>query len=311
MAFFRIIFFVLAGSLTAALASADTLGTPYLRLNVSLDQQAFNSHSSFVGWRGDMPLSDDVALIYQAEIQLDLALDDTRHIPKRNSYIGVKSTWGKLLAGIHNTPLKTLQTSLDVFNTNIGDIKYVMLGETREQNLAMYVSPRWSHLQWQFATIHYPQTLGQNRHKGFSSALKYNHRGVFAGVAINRNVVSANLIEDHFDIVRLGAGYQFGKTRVGGFLQSARDGQDAQQHYRQQSWFFSAKHRFNSRWGLRGQRGFTRDEVAQTTKHQTTLGIDYFLTQHKRFTLFSSTLVQENTTENTLGLSFEWLWQGR
>ena len=69
--------------------------------------------------------------------------DDSKelNISSRNQYGGLKGGFGTVKAGRHDTPLKMSQGKFDLFNDEFGDIKTLMSGELRADNMVMYGTP--------------------------------------------------------------------------------------------------------------------------------------------------------------------------
>lgn len=127
--------------------------TVYGKVNVSLeandadngndlDDSKFelNSNASRLGVKGKEKISDNFSAIYKLEYEV--AVDDGKDVFKqRNIYGGFKGGFGTVQAGNFDTPTKTAQKKIDMFNNLSGDIKNYLVGENRSSNLIQYTTP--------------------------------------------------------------------------------------------------------------------------------------------------------------------------
>ena len=116
----------------------DEEGTAY----VKEDRLAVESHASRFGVKGFVDISESLQAIYKLEWQVDVT-DESKdlNITSRNQYGGLKGGFGTLFAGRHDTPLKMSQGKFDLFNDKFGDIKTLMSGELRADNVIQYGLP--------------------------------------------------------------------------------------------------------------------------------------------------------------------------
>lgn len=143
---------------TLALAGGPTV---YGKVNVSLEQVEedldagtedadsqwqLDSNASRLGVKGDFDL--DVAnlkAVYKAEYEI--AVDDGDSVFKqRDIFGGLEGGFGQLIAGNFDTPVKKAQGKIDQFNDLDGDIKHILTGETRSDNIIQYTTPKLAEL---------------------------------------------------------------------------------------------------------------------------------------------------------------------
>jgi hypothetical protein len=101
-------------------------------------------------------MQDGLVGLYQIEYQIDPvdghARDEVRGengeievtdstFTQRNSYVGLKGSFGTLKLGKHDTPLKKASLKVDLFNDLKGDIKNITDGENRITSFLGYDSP--------------------------------------------------------------------------------------------------------------------------------------------------------------------------
>lgn len=134
-----------------AMAEGPIDGKVYGKINVSyqfnnaendeMKKWELRSNNSRLGFKGATPLNEQMSVIYQLEYGVDPEGDASDNWTQRNSYIGLRCKNGEILAGKHDTPLKTAQGKFDLFNDLSGDISGVLEGENRASNIIQYSSP--------------------------------------------------------------------------------------------------------------------------------------------------------------------------
>jgi predicted porin len=131
----------------AAMADATLYGKAHMVIqNTSVDDGttdgdvwSVDSIDSRVGIKGSEDLSDGLKAVYQFEFKINH--DDGDGLGDRNQFAGLAGGFGTLLLGRHDTPLKMSQGKFDQFGDIAGDIKSVIPGEDRVDNVIAYVSP--------------------------------------------------------------------------------------------------------------------------------------------------------------------------
>src|SRR3546814_11626069 len=62
---------------------------------------------------------------------------------ERNIFVGLKGGFGAVQFGKYDTPVKNAGAKTDLFNDqSIGDIGSLLVGETRQNNMFQYASPK-------------------------------------------------------------------------------------------------------------------------------------------------------------------------
>ena len=150
------------------LISLSAISAPkvYGKLNIALNYDGSDgvnekeidliSNSSRLGFKGQLEMQDGLVGLYQIEYQIDpvdgYARDEVRGengeikvtdstFTQRNSYVGLKGSFGTLKLGKHDTPLKKASLKVDLFNDLKGDIKNMTDGENRITSFLGYDSP--------------------------------------------------------------------------------------------------------------------------------------------------------------------------
>ena len=155
-----------ASSLLLISLSAISAPKVYGKLNIALNYDGSDgvnekeidllSNSSRLGFKGQLEIQDGLVGLYQIEYQIDPvdghARDEVRGengeikvtdstFTQRNSYVGLKGSFGTLKLGKHDTPLKKASLKVDLFNDLKGDIKNITDGENRITSFLGYDSP--------------------------------------------------------------------------------------------------------------------------------------------------------------------------
>ena len=155
-----------ASSLLLISLSAISAPKVYGKLNIALNNNGSDgvnekemdliSNSSRLGLKGQVEMQDSLVGLYQIEYQIDPvdghARDEVRGengeievtdstFTQRNSYVGLKGSFGTLKLGKHDTPLKKASLKVDLFNDLKGDIKNITDGENRITSFLGYDSP--------------------------------------------------------------------------------------------------------------------------------------------------------------------------
>ena len=125
------------GKLWISIESQDTL---------SGSEVDMVSNASRLGVKGSMDFGEGLEAIYQAEYEVD-PVDGTadekngRTIKQRNSFVGIKGSYGTLFLGTHDTAMKRSIAKIDLFNDLAADIKNILQGENRMSDFIGYTTP--------------------------------------------------------------------------------------------------------------------------------------------------------------------------
>ncbi len=140
------------------------------------------SNASRLGFKGETNLNDDLSVIYQLEYEASIDDGDNKGktFTQRNSFAGLKGSFGKVIAGIHDTPTKLAQDNVDLFNDYEGDIKNVFTGENRAKNTIIYMTPEMNGLSADVAMI---ASEDENEDDAYSLAVKFKQDNIYAALA--------------------------------------------------------------------------------------------------------------------------------
>lgn len=158
---------VAAGVLaTAPLAvramDVELYGDVHLSIDVSDNEQdpvtgkddsgvSVNSNVSILGFKGSEKLSDNLAVIWQYETEIDLDNGSDFVAKGRDSYGGLEGSWGLLKAGRLSNAMKNASTKIDIFKNSRADHN-VMVGyvngknafDNRLDNTIWYSTPKFA-----------------------------------------------------------------------------------------------------------------------------------------------------------------------
>lgn len=127
-----------------ALDRAATAGNAFRGWTVNASDRG-----SRLGIKGSEDLGRGLKAIYQIELAIPLgdvngsiAGEEPGTIDLRNSFVGLMSSWGTLLVGKHDTPLKMSTGRLDLFADTLADYNYTVgFEDLRADNTVLYISP--------------------------------------------------------------------------------------------------------------------------------------------------------------------------
>lgn len=187
---------------------------------------------SRLGFKGSEKFADlGIEGFYLAEyaIYADDGVDgaDNSAIRPRNVYFGLKGGFGSAQAGNFDTPLKSIQNKVDLFNDLQGDINnYITVNDYRRKNSIMYTTPKMAGFTGYVDVIlSESNTDGKDvnqKEKGAdnaaSLALSYEKGGLYLAAAFDKNVVvveSNASLHDESQVYRLVAQYTLGAWQLG------------------------------------------------------------------------------------------------
>lgn len=216
-------------------------------VTTELDTFAIESTGSRLGIQGDFDANESVTVFYRLEYGIDVdngINSNGRELSQRNIFGGLRGSWGSILVGKNDTPLKTLQTNtvlrtdVDRFNDSpLGDIGTYIVGENRPDNVIQYTSPiLFGGLEINLAAINAEETGvpvsasnqqdDNNFASGKSASITYGKAKWFVGIGVDSNVATTDAVRAVGEItlgsIKLGAIYQTAEAHedidsLGGF----------------------------------------------------------------------------------------------
>ena len=230
-----------------ALADGPTL---YGKVNLSLEMQTTNSgaplandntnwvvanNASRVGLKGSAETGKDgLKGIYNVEFGVDADGDAAAVLSSRNIYAGLTGDFGTAIIGNVDTPTKTIQGKVDLFNDSSIDMAAYVAGETRAPNVVAYSSPKLA----DSFTVHVASWQGEGAVntgstydgilEAISAAVTYENGGVYLALGMDKDVPSSSGLGGAgsvnglaTDIVRLAGTYSTDTMSLGLLYQTA------------------------------------------------------------------------------------------
>jgi len=283
------------GKINAALLSTDNKG---------LTDTYIESHASRLGFKGKTALDNNISVIYKLEYEINpteknaskAGSTDTTIFKQRNAIVGLKTALGTIMMGTHDTPMKLAQGKIDQFNDlTYGDIKNVVSGENRVNDIAMYMSPSFKGIAFNAAITQDEDS--STKDDGTSLAVTYKGiKNLYLAAAVDSEV-------NKTDATRFVAQYKLNNLTVGALL-NASEAANTPGATDGSSTVVSASYKVNN-WQVKAQFG-SGDEKSKGLE-QIAFGIDYKLGKESKLYFYSASLKNnDNSTDKSAnGLGIE------
>lgn len=190
------------------------------------------SRASRIGIKGNTEIADGLTGLYKWEVQV--AQDgESSELKQRNQFLGLKGGFGTVIAGIHDTPMKSAEGKIDLFSDreDIGNIldAYVDVQE-REKNFVGYYSPKLGMGQIAIATMP-GKEAGAEVGDAFSASFTYGDKNLktakyYTAIAFDNEVDGKDT-----SVIRLAGQTKMGPATVGAIVEQADDGSNDQSRY--------------------------------------------------------------------------------
>jgi len=160
-----------------------------------------------------------------------------------------------VIGGRFDTPLKTAQNKVDLFNDLRGDLKnYISPNDQRTQNTVMYSSPSLSGFVGQFAYI---SSEDEERDDGKSLSVSYTLDSLYLALAFDQDVR-----EENTDVKRAVAQYSISGWQFGLLFEQNEDDGDE----KEDAFLGSVMYNINDNWAIKAQYaqseiGFNYDDI--------------------------------------------------
>jgi predicted porin len=282
--------FLVAMILISSTTSAVELNTTfYGKLNLSYNQvdpgeDDWVSNASRVGIKGAYPLTESTKIVFQLEQSVDVAhggTDIDNLLSTRNSFIGLKGKFGRIIFGTHDTPTKRIQSKIDQFNDYQGDIKTLFSGEVRARDAFLYTSPKFAS-GFQLSGMYVDSDNDFDSSKSLS--LSYSNGAFYTALSydddMRKNDTAVHRTRVH-NSVRVAMQYRLDNLQLGGIYQSSKQQNKAGAND-EQSWVLTAAYKYHQ-ITLRGQLG-EADRIS-TDRKTAAAGLDYNYDKNSKFYL--------------------------
>ena len=267
---------IVYGKLQIAVESQDT---------VFGNDQDVVSNASRLGAKGSIDFGESLEVIYQAEFEFDPVdgkADESKEktFKQRNTFVGIKGSYGTLFLGTHDTALKESQDKIDLFNDLAGDIKNILQGENRMKDFVGYTTPTFGgFMSATFNAIKGVEELGNDSAEGSTSvSLNYKNKSFYAAIAIDSKL-------EGYDSTRLTLQMPWNRTRLGIIYQ---DTEKLSTGTKEDGYVVSLSYKV-------GKKGLIKVQLAESDMRfssgkQTSFGYDYELTKKIRAFFFFTDL---------------------
>ena len=273
--------------------------------NKCVSDTYLESHASRLGFKGKTAVDNGMSVIYKLEYEVNptesnaskAGATDTTIFKQRNAIIGLETAAGTVMMGTHDTPMKMAQGKVDLFNDlTYGDIKNVLEGEVRANDVVMYTSPTFNGL-----TLNAAVTQDEDATtKDDGSSVSVTYKGIknlYLAAAIDSEVKKT-------DTTRLVAQYKFNDLTIGALLNSS-EAANTPGSKDESTTVVSAAYKVND-WKVKAQIA-SGDEKSKGLE-QVSFGVDYKLGKKSKVYFYSSSLKDDvvgGTDKSVNGLGIE------
>ena len=289
----KFLFLIFALMTSLSFASGPIDGKIYGKANLSVVNQDdgyssewnLNSNASRLGIKGKTSISEGLEIIYQAEYEICIDSGDCKGqtFKQRNTFAGIKGSFGTLVAGKRDTPTKLAQKKIDLFNDLEGDIKNTFEGENRVSNIVAYTTPSMNGFSASLAMIPAEgddvdqdgnDDTGLN--DGMSYSLSYSRDDLYLAIAGDQDI-------DKQDLTRAIAHYKINQLKLGFMYQQNEDNLGTKD---ESGYFVSAAYKLDKNLTLKAQYGSIEDDADGDEETTLSLGADYKLAKNTKVFAF-------------------------
>jgi predicted porin len=251
------------------------------------------NNASRVGFKSKFKLSENLNFLFQVENEIDPTdgrADGDKVFKQRNTFIGISGNFGKLFVGTHDTAFKKAQLKVDLFNDTQSDIKNILRGENRMQDLVGYESPEI--FKGVKVVLNNIKTSDKNYH---SYSINYSSDSLKASYSIDTGLKG-------YDGKRLTGSYTFNKTTLGAIYQ---DSEKTVTSKKESGYVYSVKQKISTKGSLLFQ--VAKSDMKVVGGKQTSFGYTHQVRKNlKIFTALSSLSKDKADDKDWLTVGFEY-----
>ena len=261
------------------------------------------SNKSRVGITGDFDLKTNLKMIYQLEYEIDPVdgISDEikdKTFKQRNSFLGLKSSYGSIFLGTYDTAFKRSQNNIDLFNDLAGDIKNILQGENRMNDSIVYMSPISARgFSLVLNAIKRSEDLFQ-RNNSHSTSISFIHKSknLQTSIAVDSEVKG-------YDSRRFSLQIPFPKTQIGFIYQ---DTKKLSTGISENGYILSLSRQFGDKVTLKFQTA--KSDMKISSGKQNSFGFDYKLNRKTNiFFFYTDLLTKDDLKEKAItALGFEY-----
>ncbi len=282
------------GKIHFSIDSSDTDGL------VTTDGLSASSNSSRLGFKGALP-AGDLKVVYK--IESEVFFDEAGgKLANRNTYAGLKGDFGKIIAGNHDTPFKTVASKWGVFGDSVAERRSILgagyskgnqLNE-RAQNAIMY-EMKTTGLVFQALYAVDPESgadgLVDNSKKNVTSVgLRYNNGPLWLAAAFETWEGHSKI--ENGDALRVAAKYKIADAQLGLIYESIDS--DTVNEWKRDAYGINAKFKLSSQTDFRAQYLVVDAADATTETGATKLGLGVFHKLDKKAQVYATYASTDN-----------------
>ncbi len=274
----------------------DAQPTLYGKLWLTLESQdtytgtetEWQSNASRVGVKDSFKFYKNTEFIYQVEYEFDPVdgkadKKKERIFKQRNSFLGIKGSYGTIFIGTNDTAIKRSASKIDLFNDLKADIKNILHGENRMQDLLGYKSPVFGGgFTITLNSIKKNESFIDSLGDATSVSINYKLDSLYISLANDSDV------KGH-DNTRVSLEIPFNKTKLGFIYQ---DSKDLSSGTEEDGYVVSASREISKNSKLKIQ--LAKSDMKLDSGKQLSIGFDYLLTKNLNLFFFINDL-NENT----------------
>ena len=242
------------------------------------------SNASRLGVKGSMDFGEGLEAIYQAEYEID-PVDGTadekngRTFKQRNSFIGIKGSYGTLFLGTHDTALKKSQSKIDLFNDLAGDIKNILQGENRMSDFIGYTTPTLGDgFSATFNAIKGTEEEDNSIGDSTSVSLNYKTKSFYAAIAFDSELKG-------YDTTRISFQVPLNRTQLGFIYQNTKE---LSSGLEEDGYVLSLSQKIEEKGVFKIQ--LAESDMKMGSGKQTSIGYDYKLSEKAKAFIFYTDL---------------------
>lgn len=256
------------------------------------------------GLKGEQVLNEHITAFFTYEVDVRGFDEANTQDPfsARNTFIGIKGSFGQIIAGRNDTRLKTSEGGVDLYNETSGDIAQILPGQDRLGDSLTYISPKFGN--WEVSATY---VLGQDNEKqngkdGVTLSVAYGDRTLKSlpyFVTLTRAQSMSGL-----DATRILWQQQVGDFTVGALLQHSEESEGDRSGT---GGYISLQYALGEFWRPKVQFGRDTSEIRQATAaNHYTAGVDYIFNSQSKayFYVTQLELTEETDTSVALGLQY-------
>jgi predicted porin len=248
------------------------------------------NNASRIGFKSKFKLSENLNFLVQVENEIDPTdgrADGDKVFKQRNTFIGLSGNFGKLFVGTHDTAFKKAQLKVDLFNDTQSDIKNILRGENRMQDLVGYESPEI------FKGVKVVLNNIKTSDKNYQSySINYSSDSLKASYSIDTGLKG-------YDGKRLTGLYTFNKTTLGAIYQ---DTEKTVTSKKESGYVYSVKQKISKKGSLLFQ--VAKSDMKVVGGKQTSFGYNHQVRKNLKIFTALSSLSKDNAEDK------DWLTAG-